>query len=49
MFCWKTATLYGSKITKETKNRGLENSYLANASCYSLFKLWVSFLSLYME
>lgn len=41
MFCWKTATLYGSKITKETKNRGLENSYLGNASCYSLFKLWV--------
>lgn len=38
--CLKTAILYGSKIiSEEMENKGLENSYLDNISCYSLFKL----------
>lgn len=41
MFCWKSATLYGSKITKEMKNKRPENSCLDNVSCYVLFKVWV--------
>ena len=35
--CQKTAILYGSKIiSEEMKNKGLENSYLDNVSCYYL-------------